>query len=361
MEDTALQLNEVPGYIDQPYSFFKKTLSRNGGRKLRRSEILLYATVYSFSRSDDDTATCNLAYSKFEQKLGLSHGTVARGIGALKEAALVNQDKSRRTGASYKCTSKIKENGFIRTEFYLFSTKFEAKGEAPRYLTTSEINVLSLIKTHCGNKKGSGVFTGSVRGIARTLGLSFTIVQKCITTLLKMHLIFRSEENRGRNGYKRSGYTVNAKLLRRTEKNYKRDIEPPKPKKALSSEAREIEAANARAEREHYYAVLREVAENRRQSFLDHLNRDDTYKRVDDALRALPPKIGRAEAFNLPELLHLKNEEKRLQAQRARRMAELGITEEELRPKYRCARCSDTGFKPDGTMCDCYPKRRQTT
>ena len=29
-------------------------------------------------------------------------------------------------------------------------------------------------------------------------------------------------------------------------------------------------------------------------------------------------------------------------------------TEEDLKPKYSCNKCNDTGYLPNGKMCDCY-------
>ena len=36
-------------------------------------------------------------------------------------------------------------------------------------------------------------------------------------------------------------------------------------------------------------------------------------------------------------------------------LSELG----EVLPRYKCRKCSDTGTKPDGTYCDCYPEWRK--
>ena len=51
MAETDLQLNEsVKGYARLPYSIFKR---QYGGRALRRSEILLLGTIFSFSSAND--------------------------------------------------------------------------------------------------------------------------------------------------------------------------------------------------------------------------------------------------------------------------------------------------------------------
>lgn len=353
MTESDLQLNEtVKGYIRLPYSSYKK---QYGGRALRRSEILLLGTVFSYSTAKDAVSNgCNMSYRKFEEKLNLSHGTVARGIKALKRFGAITQDKSNRSGASYQCVNPSKESGFIKVDLYLYATKFFVRGEEEaRYLSKSAIDVLCLIKTHCANKAGNGDFVGSVRGIATTLNLTKTTVQKAIDVLLGAKLIFRDQAGRGVNGHRRSRFLVNEKLLRRAEKRHKKETAPQTTERRLSPNE---QAANERAEFESYYATLRNQAEKRVEWFSDRLRHDDTYTRVNGAMRALEPKIAYAEEFKLFDLVKLKREHKKLQLERAKRMAELNISEVDLVPKWRCEKCSDTGFLPSGKMCDCYPK-----
>lgn len=345
MSDSYLQLNEdVPGYIRTPYSYFK--------RHRRRSEIMILSAVFSFS--DAGNARCNYSYRQFEEKLNLSHGSVARAIKALKESGEISQDKSRRSRTAYNDAKRTKENGFVKIELYLYHTLFNIRGEKEAcLLTNAEIDVLCFIKTHCSNQRGDGTFLGSVRGIARTLNLSKTTVQDAIDTLLHAGLIYRPA--RGVNGHERSLYTVNEKLLRRTERNYKRATEPKKPsRKALSPEQKKEEE---RIERERYYTELRRRAQNRVYFFEDQLDKDDTYKEITSKWKGKDIEIARAEVYNLPELEELRKEKRRLGAQRARRMAELDISESDLKPQWRCRRCNDEGFLPNGKLCDCYPGR----
>ncbi len=354
MAETDLQLNEsVKGYARLPYSIYKR---QYGGRALRRSEILLLGTIFSFSSANDaaSESACNMSYRKFEEKLMLSHGTVARGIKALKRLGAVTQDKSRRSGASYQCVNPPKETGVVTIEFYLYSTKFAVRGEKEaRYLPKSAIDVLCLIKTHCANKRGCGYFVGSVRSIAGTLHLTKTTVQKAIDLLLGAKLVFRSKEGRGVNGHKRSRFTVNEKLLRRTEKNYKKETSPQSPEKRLSKAE---QAADERAEREIYYEAQQRLARQRVEWFSHCLDQDSTYTKINAAVRALDISIARAEIYKPSEVRRLKNEQRRLQIDRVTRMEELNVSEADLVPKWRCKKCSDTGFYPNGKMCDCYPK-----
>lgn len=354
MAETDLQLNEsVKGYARLSYSIYKR---QYGGRALRRSEILLLGTIFSFSSANDaaSESACNMSYRKFEEKLMLSHGTVARGIKALKQLGEIRQDKSRRSGASYQCVNPPKERGFIKIDLYLYATKFTVRGEKEaRYLPKSAIDVLCLIKTHCADPKGDGYFVGSVRGIAKTLHLTKTTVQNAIDVLLGAKLVFRSKEGRGVNGHKRSRFTVNEKLLRRTEKNYKKETSPQSPEKRLSKAE---QAADERAEREIYYEAQQRLARQRVEWFSHCLDQDSTYTKINAAVRALDISIARAELYNPSDVGRLQKEQRRLQIDRATRMEELNVSEADLVPKWRCKKCSDTGFYPNGKMCDCYPK-----
>lgn len=347
MAETVLQeLNEEKGYIRIPYSYHKRHKSR--------SLIMLLSTIFSLSNAEN--ARCNLAYSQFENKLNLSHGSVARGIKALKESGEIEQDKSFRFRSSYSDAKRTTESGFVKIEFYLFKTKFDIRGESEaRCLTKAEIDVLGFIKTHCANEKGEGCFVGSARGIATTLNLSKTTVQKAIKTLLCAGLIYRSQEGRGVNAHRRSVYTVNEKLLRRKEKNYRRATAPKdSSRKALSEEQKNEEY---RIERERHYTELRNRAQSRANFFREQLNQDDTYKQLTIEWKRSEFKIAKAEAYNLPGLEELKKDELRIKVERARRMAELHISESDLIPRYQCSKCKDSGFLPNGQPCNCYPER----
>lgn len=46
----------------------------------------------------------------------------------------------------------------------------------------------------------------------------------------------------------------------------------------------------------------------------------------------------------------------RLRERLKTRLAGVGLSDDELRPRYRCRKCSDTGYLPNGKPCDCYEK-----
>ncbi len=337
MAEAAAKLNIPEEWrLRVPYSFFKKPLYGAGGRTPTRSEISLYGLIYGLSaKSNGEKGSCNMSYSTFERKLNVSRGTVAHTVQDLKSAGKIVQDKSHKTCASYCFTERPQEVGFVTIHLYLYNTQFSFRGEeTPRYLTQAEIHVLSLIKTHCDNDKGTGSFEGSARGIAKTLGLHKNTVQNCLSELLRAGLIYRVGNKKGVNGHKRSEYTVNRKLMRKLSKEYKKATEQP-TKKLTEAE----QAADERTERERFYAERQRVALDRAEAFERRAMQDETFRTVTQELGKLVPQIGKAEAFGTGELEELKRKERQLKAQKAKRLTLLGLSEDDLLPHWHCTEC----------------------
>lgn len=116
--------------------------------------------------------------------------------------------------------------------------------------------------------------------------------------------------------------------------------------------ANEEEQARARDE---WYRQRRERAEE-----IADVNRAKAEERCGDIIREikrLEIAISKAEARGeedsmMGEAKALLNERDRLE----KALAVIGLTESDLRPRYRCRKCSDTGFLPNGKPCDCYEK-----
>ena len=126
---------------------------------------------------------------------------------------------------------------------------------------------------------------------------------------------------------------------------------PTKP--AFRSEA--AIAADKRGEREHYYAVLRQRAAERAEKANATAQRDAEYGEAERALKKGEIELARAEAFAPQDLPALTQKMNAYRAQRRQALLRLGIREEDLSPRYECSKCSDTGFLPNGKVCDCYP------
>ena len=332
-------VKESEKYIRIPYEFLSKGFTAAG--------LLTLGKIFTFSSANAKDGICRSSFKTFANDFRLSERQIARQVKELKAEKIVVQDKSRRACAAYTYAGKKCGNAFIRSDLYLYQKEFEICGEGKRYLTHSEILVLSLIQTHCGNPN-AGKYTGSIRGMAKLLGLSSSTVQRCLDVLKRAHLI--TCESKAPNGSRWSTYRINKKLLR-TKEREARDSD----KKGYVDP--KIAALDAKSEREHFYAVARDRANAPAEQMKARLRADERYREAERQYNRLMPMIGKYDAFGqAEESRKAKGEQKRWAAVMAERMAALNISPEDLRPRYRCVKCSDTGFLPNGQMCDCYPK-----
>ena len=118
-----------------------------------------------------------------------------------------------------------------------------------------------------------------------------------------------------------------------------------------------VEAANAKSDRERYYALLREKAQTRAEKFLAKANADGRFKEVTAALAKMEIALAKAEVFEPQKLPALTEQKAALSQERGDILTRLGISENDLLPQYACKKCSDTGFLKSGKACDCYAKR----
>lgn len=334
-------VKENNNYIRIPYEFLSKGLTT--------AALLILGKIFTFSNiSNKQDSVCRSSFRRFAQDFRLSERQIARKVKELKGKKEVVQDKSLNTCAAYTYAGEKCGKSFIRSDLYLYQKEFEIHGEGKRYLTLSEILVLSLIGTHCNNPE-TGKYTGSIRGMAKLLGLSPSTVQRCIEVLKRANLIIC--EAKAPNGSRWSAYRVNEKHLKTAEREYK------KTAKKENYVDPKIAALDANAEREHFYSVAKRRAEAPVEQAKDRLRADERYREAEQRYNMLVPKIGKYDAFGQTEdLKKAKGEQKRWAAVMAERMKARNISPEDLRPRYRCMKCSDTGWQPNGQMCDCYPK-----
>lgn len=337
----AEAVKENNNYIRIPYEFLSKGLTA--------AALLILGKIFTFSNiSNKQDSVCRSSFRRFAQDFRLSERQIARKVKELKGKKVVLQDKSLNTCAAYTYAGEKCGKSFIRSDLYLYQKEFEIHGEGKRYLTVSEILVLSLIWTHCNNPE-TGKYTGSIRGMAKLLGLSPSTVQRCIEVLKRANLIVC--EAKAPNGSRWSSYRVNEKHLKTAEREYKNSA------KKEGYVDPKIAALDAQSEREHFYSVAKRRAEAPAEQAKERLRSDERYRTAEKALNDLKIPQARAEITNdTAELKRIGKERTSWKAVLLERMKAMNISPEDLRPRYRCVKCSDTGFRPNGQMCDCYPK-----
>ena len=114
-----------------------------------------------------------------------------------------------------------------------------------------------------------------------------------------------------------------------------------------------IRSCREQLERE-WQAEARRRAAARAEQAKAEAEKDAEFSEAERAIKKGEIELAKAEIFapeTMPSLMKAMTEAKK---RRAAAMVRLGFTEQDFVPQYACKKCSDTGFLPDGRMCDCY-------
>ena len=305
-----MAIRENENFIRIPYEFFH--------RGLTAVARLVLAKIFTFSRIPNVESECRSSFRKFADDFRISERQIARKVKELKARKVVTQGS--------------------------------------RFLTLSEILVFSLMMTHCRNAATGGKYTGSIRSIAEILGLSPSTVFRCVDVLKRANLI--KCETKAPNGSAWTSYRINKKYVNSAEHAYNKAGKSGKKTRFIDPQTA---AADAKADRERFYSIARQRAEAPAEQIRQRLRKDDQYSAAERNYNRLISKIAAYEVHGqTAERDAAEREQKRWANVMARRMAAMNIRSEDLRPRYRCAKCSDTGFRPDGSACDCYPGSGRT-
>ncbi len=136
-----------------------------------------------------------------------------------------------------------------------------------------------------------------------------------------------------------------------------RESDASTARSALKSEA--AIAADERSDRERFYAARRQQAMRRVDRAQAIAERDEQYRAAQAALKKGEIELARAEVFSPGSLPEIRSKLAEAERERAEALARLKLSERDFVPKYVCAKCSDTGFLPDGRACDCYRKEEK--
>ena len=115
-----------------------------------------------------------------------------------------------------------------------------------------------------------------------------------------------------------------------------------------------VEAANAKSDRERYYALLREKAQTRAEKYIAKANANTRFKEITGELSRMEFALAKAEMYDKTQYPILLAEKEKLLSERKQILKDLGIDEASLQPQFTCKKCSDTGFLPSGAACNCY-------
>ncbi len=340
------------GYLRIPY------LNAPHFKEMTNAEKKIYALVFSRSAlKDKPEAVCRASYSDFMTSLGIgSKSTPSACLESLIGKGLIGRTKRFHAKAEYRALDISPDVPVMEMELFFKTQEFPIpREEAKRKLRDSESLILALIATHTKNPK-TKCFTGSVSQIADMLGLCEKTVRAALDVLIGAKLVHCSERFRGRR-YTKTLHLKAHKAIIRTMR-HKRRKAPQEPKERRT----ETEIAHdTRTARDRFYAALRWQAERRADDCRARLERDERFRELESEIRALDPKIARAEldeeeGKSSSQSAALKQQQDILKARLLEIMTRHNISPPDLEPRTycRCKKCSDTGFLPSGQPCDCY-------
>ncbi len=317
------------------------------------SDLMLFSLLYSFSHmKNKPNETCKRSYSEIEAEIDFVRSTIAESVWAFKGAGIIEQIKHFHEKAEYKCVGFPKDEFYITFEGYLFTDKFYVpEEERERKLHKWEIWLISLLGAMCNKPEAKGCdFT--IEELCKKSGACEKTIRTAICKTINMGFISSRNRIKYARADKRLHFNVNSDVRRLMKHESRLKAAEKRAEKARKDE--ELRAANMRAERESYYASLQNAAlalaeHNRRVA-----EKDVEFKRADTLLRAGEIELARAEVYAPETLREIKIRIEQAQRDRAHALTRLKLTEEDLKPQWTCKKCSDSGFLPNGKMCDCY-------
>lgn len=317
------------------------------GKKVTPVARAFAARVFGVSKSKKEKELWT-SYDQIEAELGVCRRSVASSVGKLKDAELISESSRSREGTSYVFTGDYGHRYDI-IPLYLYTADVTVGGISRR-LTKAQVLLLGHLMTEAKRPKNNGKVEGSMAMFARKLNLSETTVKKGIKVLLKAGLIYRTAEDKGVNGSQLSYYRVNKDLY-----DYEKMRRVKAPKKTAAEKA--VAAADARAERESYYAHRKQEMEARAEKYLMEVYKAaPRVKAIDIALRKLDISLAKAERAGGETFKQLQMEERNLKVEHASIYKEIGADIRLTKADFyaRCKKCSDKGYLPSGRFCTCY-------
>lgn len=343
--------------------------TQKNGKPLARAKIKILSYIWTVRKNFGTHV--KLSVADIARACGLTWITAKENLTQLQLLDNLITD----TGKQYKIIPKVNGGNYFTVENYLLTKKFDIDGTR-RKLPASAVLILDRLKSfyletdkngeyinyNFKNRKPKNYFYSSEQGLATLLNLPKSTVSYNVPLLIKLGLLYRNKrikykDKNGKSVYKIIQeravpgntqsifvvpYEVLAVELRSTYEPQKVDFIENIDEIEITDEALEKVYAELRAEAETKTAAARELAFN------------------DEELTAAKAELDEAicTAFTVQENGENVQEAKEYwntaQARYLKRLAELGITEEEIsEPPYLCRSCSDTGNTNTGQRCRC--------
>lgn len=383
-EATATQLNRFPEATEFtlcPVQFLgvRKNEEYNpfapDGHAPERAKTAILSLIYTYRKNFGPKF--KLTNAQIARKTGLVASTVSY---TLKRLILVDKVVQETTPGCYKILPLITNKKYIVLDSFLNNQKFNVNGKLKK-LPKSPVVVLDRIKAFYleqdkdGNyinydfdkRKPINRFKSSTKGLAKLLNLPESTVADAILILLRNKLLYRNKRLRyideNSNAYYKivedipgntlSVFVVPYEVLAVERRS---TYTPPTESEFIPENFDELEKAGSvfeipESEIEKVYAELHTQAVERAAEA-----REKAFK--DEALTAAKAELDEAttELFAAQGKDEIQKADKHINvAQRVyvARLAELGLSEDDLSPQFLCKRCRDTGINENGRRCRC--------
>lgn len=130
------------------------------------------------------------------------------------------------------------------------------------------------------------------------------------------------------------------------------EISPTVQKK--KEDDRNIKALDDRADRERFYEERRRKAQSIADRNIKKAETNAEYVRISSEISSGNIDLAKAQVFSPDKADEIYKHLQVLKSRRDEILSSMNLSESDLQPIYKCKKCSDTGFRPDGKACDCY-------
>ena len=339
------------------------------GKTFARAKVKILSHIWTVRKNFG--ANVKISKADFTRVCGCAWSVVNESLKQLKDVNIVSEPKPN----VYKILPKVTGKEYFTMDNYLNNKKFNINGKfkklpASSVLIENYVKAFYLRKDKDGNyinydfreRKPINYFYASEQGFADVLNLPPSTVSYAIKPLLHLNLMCRNKrlkykDDKGNTYYKITEikgvpgnaksifvipYEVLAVELRSTYTPEKVDFIENLEEIEITEEAIEKVYSDLRSEAEAVTANARKTAFNDSEF---NAAREELNEAMGAAFAA------RESGENVQQAKERWNN---AQARYLKRLAELGITEEELEaPAYVCQRCRDTGQLDTGQRCRC--------
>ncbi len=350
-----LNIRERIEYFHVPMSY---TLPK-GARKTTRTASIIFG-LYSTWKST------YISYPEICALTGFSSATIASANRQLVERGMI---EATRAGSTTKYVAKVRPDK--RDYITLDAEELNDRGIVFRgkflHLTRTQCIILHTIMSRLTfekvNGQERGVFECVNNRLANMVSCDGSTAGDALHRLMKIGVLSRIWK--ARNRYEKNKYIVDREFLeayrKHTEERKKRARRRAVEKNAGAMIPAENAVLDARADFERHHAQNYARAIEAAEKNVAIANADEAFREAERTRRRLEIDVAKAEVFTPLRLPDLQKELEAANLARAAALDRLGISSEDLTPQWTCARCSDTGWLPDGRMCGCYrpPMRRR--